>query len=116
MSAGGEGSEGQQAGRQKVAKKAEYERLLNELFGTSIKWSKLSMEELVQLVTVLTNPDTAERIASRLRPSTEARIGIRVDEGLMKSIKDILSRVDYDGPIVNTLRKLLNVDRSGQGS
>lgn len=102
-----------QDSRQKHSKKLEYEKLLNELFGTSIRWSKLSMEELVQLVTVLANPDSAERIANRLRPSSEAKIGIRVDEGLVKSVREILSRVDYEGPIVNALRKLLSVEKGG---
>jgi len=37
----------------KSAKKLEYEKTLNDIFGTNIKWSKLSIHDLEQLVTIL---------------------------------------------------------------
>jgi hypothetical protein len=50
-------SESKESKVRREGKKEVYERLFNEVFGTNIRWSKLTLEELTQLATVLANPE-----------------------------------------------------------
>ena len=81
------------------SKKEAYEKLFNEVFGTSIKWSKLSIEELTQLATVLANPQT---LIKRLGGIPKEDIGPTTFAEILKSIME-----DYEGPIVKLVKKFL---------
>ena len=83
----------------KEGKKEMYEKLFNEVFGTSIKWSKLSIEELTQLATVLANPEALIKKLGGV-PSTE--VG---QATLVEVLKKLVSA--YDGPIVKLIKKYL---------
>lgn len=80
------------------AKKLEYERVFNEIFGTSIKWSKLSLEELAQLAAVLANP---EPLIRRLGGVPESEVA---ETALVKMVKRIL---EHEGPLIRFLKKYL---------
>jgi len=82
--------------------KSEYERLFNEIFGTSIKWSKLSKEELVQLATVLANPEALIRKLGGI-PKTSG------ESKLIDALKATLESINYEGPIITTLKKILGI-------
>jgi len=79
------------------AKKEMYEKLLNEIFGTQIKWSKLSLEELTQLATVLANP---EPLIRRLG-------GVPKEEAALSPFVEMIKRIvyEYEGPFVKLFRK-----------
>lgn len=40
-----------------MPKKEEYEDVFNKLLGTDIKWSKLSIEELIEIAVLFKNPE-----------------------------------------------------------
>jgi len=82
------------------SKKLEYEKIFNEIFGTSIKWSRLSLEELTQLATVLANP---EPLIRRLGGIPSSEIG---QATLVELVRRLISR--YEGPIISVLRKYLS--------
>jgi len=82
----------------KSKKKEEYEKVLNEIFGTDIKWSKLSMHDLKQLVVVLTkHPETlCENICS----------GYSSKSALTKLIDEIIPP-EHQGPLIKSFKVLL---------
>jgi len=83
----------------KEGKKEMYEKLFNEIFGTDIRWSKLSHEELVQLATVLANP---EPLIKRLGGVPASEVGHAT---LVEVVKKIVS--SYEGPLISLLKKYL---------
>jgi hypothetical protein len=85
------------------AKKLEYERVFNEIFGTSIKWSKLSLEELAQLAAVLANP---EPLIRRLGGVPESEV---TETALVKMLKRLL---EHEGPLIRLLKKYLKPKRA----
>jgi hypothetical protein len=90
------------------AKKLEYERVFNEIFGTSIKWSKLSLEELAQLATVLANP---EPLIRRLGGVPESEVA---EATLVKMLRRLL---EHEGPLIRFLKKYLKPKREeGEGT
>jgi hypothetical protein len=88
-----------------LSKKREYEELFNKIFGTSIKWSKLTVEELTQLATVLANPDSmCKRLCRECAGGGEAPYVT-----VLKAIKDFLQKTPYEGPIVKVARKFFGI-------
>jgi len=86
-------------------KKKEFEELFNKIFGVSIRWSRLSLEELTQIATVLANPDSlCKKICKECAGSETKYIT------LLKSLKDALKDVPFEGPIVKVLRKMFGVE------
>lgn len=80
-------------------KKQEAEEFLNKVFNVSVKWSKLSSEELTQILTVLANPsDLIKRLGGV--PKEEFKEEARKD--LIKTFFDT-----WEGPIISTLRELM---------
>ena len=76
--------------------KKEVEELLNKVFGVSVKWSKLSSDELTQILTVLNNPgDLIRRLG-----------GVPKEEFKEEARKDLLKRFleSWEGPLISTLR------------
>jgi hypothetical protein len=86
-----------------MVSKEDYEKLFNEIFGTSIKWSKLSMHELTQLATVLANP---EPLIKKLMSNKGEPSG-----NVIEALRTILSNIDYEGPIINMLRRYLKIEK-----
>ncbi len=87
-------------------KKLEYEEIFNEIFGTSIKWSKLTIEELTQLATVLANPDQLIRKLGGV-PLSEV-----TEASLVKIVKRLIE--SYEGPIIKILKKYVLSKREGE--
>lgn len=82
----------------RVSKK-EYERVLNALFGTNIKWSRLSYNELEELVDKLSTDDTSERcqICEKLQCKQYKYL-----------IVDVIDKIadEHQGPILKGIKKL----------
>ena len=83
------------------AKKDEYEVVFNKLLGTNIKWSKLNLEDLIQLAVLFDNPILFLKklgVTEELqKDETRKRVGhivLELAEG-------------WEGPVVKTLKKLL---------
>ncbi|MEM0073052.1 MAG: hypothetical protein QXM17_08785 [Metallosphaera sp.] len=68
--------------------KEEYESLLNQVLGTNVKWSKLSIKEL-------------DEIANALATKLEKK-------GLNADIVDLIIPQEYQGPIIKQLKKILS--------
>jgi hypothetical protein len=87
------------------AKKEMYEKLFNEIFGTQIGWSKLSLEELTQLATVLANPET---LIKKLG-------GVPKEEATLSPFVEMVKRFlyEYEGPIVKLIRRYVLGKREG---
>jgi len=77
--------------------KEDYERLLNQLLGLDIRWSKLSKEELSALATLFSSPRELAR-----------RLGLKTDRNILRRrFIDILDNLGLKGPFVTFLRDLL---------
>lgn len=77
--------------------KKEYERVLNEILGTDIQWSKLSLHELTQIVTLLNNPESLMK-----------RLGIKTDRSLLRNrARKLIDALEFKGPLANLLKELL---------
>jgi len=87
-----------------MSKKKEYEEVFNKLFGTSIKWSKLSVEELTQLATVLTN---TEFICKKL---CKSEVTEEPTTTIVKTLKSLLKEIKYEGPVIKVLRKAFGIE------
>jgi hypothetical protein len=81
------------------AKKEMYEQLFNEIFGTNIKWGRLSLEELTQLATVLANPEPLIRRLGGV-PSEEA--GATAFVNLVRRILE-----GREGPLMRLVKRFL---------
>lgn len=82
----------------RVSKK-EYEEVLNKLFGTNIKWSKLSYAELEELTERLSADDVSVRcqICEKLQCKQYRYL-----------IVDVIDRIgeEHQGPILKGIKKL----------
>lgn len=87
---------------QQKKKKEEIEELLNKVFGVNVRWSKLSLEELTQIVTVLTNPHS---LIKRL----QTLAGYTPESEFVEALKKIVTNIKHEGPVINLLRMLLGV-------
>jgi len=90
-----------------MVSKEEYEKLFNEIFGVSIKWSKLSIQELTQLATILANP---ESLIKKLGGCKEEKVSRAVE-----ALRTILENFEYEGPILNLVRRYLGIEKSTAG-
>jgi len=85
----------------KTYTKEEYSEVFNAIFGTNIQWQKLSKEELVQLATVLNNP---EILLNRLGINVEKRV---VREKLVDFLLNVIKQSKIEGPVITFLKELL---------
>jgi len=86
------------------SKKAEYEVVFNELFGTNIKWANLRLEDLIQLAVLFDNP---ELFIKKLGISDE----IHKEEskrqfGFLREMVDEVVTA-WPGPLAKKLRKFV---------
>lgn len=96
-----------------MATKKEYSELLNKVLGIDVKWEKLSMEEIRQIVELVTNPDElyarlkkAEGSPARIEERTvESPTFDLLKEAVKSTAKELLRK--WDGPILTVLRELL---------
>jgi len=81
------------------AKKVEYERIFNELLGTDIKWSRLRLEDLIQLAVLFNNP---EILLKKLGVTDEVR-----KEETKKRLGDIILELaeQWEGPLARAIRR-----------
>lgn len=79
--------------------KREYEELLNQVFGTNIKWSKLSIRELEELANVLTDDSKRSELCNRLQCSQYRYLVLEIANKLIPPEKQ--------GPLLKGLRLLL---------
>lgn len=81
--------------------KQDYEDTFNELLGTSIKWSKLRLEDLIQLAVLFNNP---EILVKKLGVGEE----IHETESKRRLADIVLDFADsWEGPVAKALRKLV---------
>jgi hypothetical protein len=86
--------------RSQLNRRLEYEKVFNEILGTNIKWSKLSLEELAALATLFKNPEILMK-----------RLGVNVDERelrdrIIKRGVKVLKRLGFEGPLVELADEL----------
>jgi len=83
------------------AKKVEYERIFNELLGTSIKWSNLRLEDLIQLAILFNNP---ELLMKKLGVADDIR-----REEIKRRLGGLLYKwmEEWEGPLARLVRRLL---------
>jgi len=83
----------------KSAKKQEYEKTLNDIFGTNIRWSKLSIHDLEQLVTILAYHP--ERLCQNICADKISKSSM-----LAKLIDEVIPP-KYQGPIIKGFKALI---------
>jgi len=87
--------------------KQEYEDTFNEVLGTSIKWHKLSKEDLSSLATVLSNPEfIAEKLGIEVsREPTKNILRKSFVDGLITNMAERAG--SHDGPLVRAAKKAI---------
>ncbi len=86
------------------SKKAEYERIFNELFDTNIKWANLRLEDLIQLAVLFENPEIFMKklgINGEIHKEESGRQG-----GFLREIVDEVVEA-WPGPLAKKLRKFV---------
>lgn len=93
-------------------RKKEATYLLNEILGTKIKWYKLSMDELEEICSVLSNP---EELCGRLREFSSSeetndfqKIRKAVRSAITKAGVEILK--NWDAPLLRLLKQIVEGD------
>lgn len=85
--------------------KSEYKTTFNEILGTDIDWSKLSKEELAQLMVIFAHPEIlAHKLGLELtvsKPTTMLRK--EFIKGLTGTFKEVIEA--YDGPLISRIRE-----------
>ena len=85
-------------------KKFELASLLNELLGLDVDWTKLSLDDLLEVAKLFVDPDRLiERIQKAQR---EAQNVIQSIRSLTKELVKMVLKT-WRGPIIRTLRKLI---------
>lgn len=93
-------------GKRVRQKKLEFEKNLNMIFGTNIRWSKLPYDDLVEFANVLLSKKFCKKVC---------RGSQNVLQGMFKMI-DKLIPPDEQGPILRALKTLSGVEESGEES
>jgi hypothetical protein len=82
--------------REEQKTKREYSELFNQLLGTDIDWTKLSLHELTQLAVLFNNPEAlAKRLGMKLQNVSLRKHLIKIGESL-----------GFKGPIMEFLKEL----------
>lgn len=86
-----------------MASKKEYSDAVNKLLGTSIDWTKLSQDDLVQFATLLNNPQIfLEKL------SGEAKVQEYATGGIIRELAGT-ALSGFDGPIAQLLKGSLKI-------
>jgi len=91
--------------KKKRRTKEDYENVINTLLDTSIKWSKLSLEELIEFAVILNHPET---FMEKLGVKTPAE---QVSEAVTKTTMPLVKEAvklwsESSGPLATLLRKV----------
>lgn len=94
------------------AKKVDYEKVFNKLLKTNIEWRRLKLEDLIQLATILNNP---EIFISKLGGKIEKQVTRKrlLDVGL-EVIEDLAK--NWEGPLASLYKKLVVEDKEEKES
>lgn len=86
------------------AKKADYEKIFNKLLGVNIKWSRLNLEDLIELAVLFNHPETfLERLGVPVPKEMSRR---RLVEVGIDAIKEWSER--WEGPLAQLARRFLS--------
>lgn len=87
--------------------KQEIEKLLNEIFGTNIKWSRLSKGDLNQLLVVLTKHQQylCEKLCSDYTP-----------KGTIVRLIDQIIPPEHQGPLIKGFKSLISMASRKEGT
>lgn len=90
------------------AKKADYEKIFNKLLGTDIKWSRLNLEELVELAVLFNHPETfLDRIGV---PVLKERGRKRLVEAGIDILKEWSEK--WEGPLARLVRRAISEEEA----
>lgn len=85
------------------AKKEDYEKIFNKLLDTDIRWSKLSLEELVQLATLFNHPEIfLEKLGVKTKVEATRRRLVEVGIDVVKEWAD-----KWEGPLAQLVRRVM---------
>ena len=82
--------------------KEDYEDVINKLLGTTIKWGKLSLEDLIQFATLLDHPSFFMEKLGVPKDVTETKT---TAAPLIRGVLDVWGEVGH-GPLAKLWRKL----------
>lgn len=86
--------------------KVEYEKTFNEMLGTEIKWSRLNLEDLIQLAVLFNNPDfLMKRIGVNIEKDERRR---RIIDAGIETAKDIANK--WNGPLARFFKNLVSME------
>jgi len=93
------------------ASKDDFEKIFNKLFGTNIKWTKLSRDELIELATVLNHP---EIFLARLGVEKEELQSRVLGDRLWQAGKEVVSAFidSWQGPFAKYARSILMEEKA----
>ena len=92
------------------ASKKEFEETFNRLLGTSIKWSLLRYEDLMELAVLFNHP---EILLKRLGVEVEKEAMRRgLIEAGIETVREIANQ--WRGPVARLLRKIMEERKEGE--
>lgn len=95
------------------AKKEDYEKIFNKIFGTNIKWSKLSLEELMELAVLFNHPEV---LYEKLGVEAKQEMGRkRLVEVGVDVLTEAVEKSKWDGPLIQLAKKVLGVEKKPTG-
>lgn len=89
------------------AKKEDYEKIFNKIFGTDIKWSKLNLEDLIQLATLFNSPEILiSRLGGKIEKQVTRKRLVNVGVEMLEEIID-----KWEGPLATLYKKLVGEEK-----
>ena len=94
-----------------VAKKADYQKVFNQMFGTNIKWEKMNLEDLIQLAVLFNNP---KLLVSKLGGKFQQQVTRKrlLDIGV-EMLEELAEKWEAKGPLIVLAKKVLGKEESG---
>lgn len=94
-----------------VAKKLDYAKVFNQMFGTNIKWEKLNLEDLVQLAVLFNDP---KLLVSKLGGKFQQQVTRKrlLDIGV-EMLEELAEKWEAKGPLITLAKKVLGKEESG---
>lgn len=85
------------------AKKEDYSKVFNKIFGTDIEWNRLKLEDLITLATLFNSPDI---LISRLGGEVEKQVARKrlFDVGV-EMFESVIDK--WEGPLATLYKKLV---------
>ena len=90
------------------AKKADYEKIFNKLLGVNIKWSRLNLEDLIELAVLFNHPETfLERLGVPLQKEMGKRRLVEVGIDVLKEWSE-----NWEGPLARLVRRVVSEEEA----